>query len=118
MPFGQSVGVRFGAKAIAASMGADPVTQMVVGQVAGWTAAVLTGDVHSQGAVEVLDHGHNAYNIGEAAHHAVMNFGQNGPCPEDVCHGFQDNVINQTGVAGHDGLCDRSYCGHPKSIHH
>lgn len=118
MPFGQSVAIRFGAKAIAAAMGADPVTQAVVGRGAGWVAAHLTLDHHSQAIAEYADSAHDAYNISESVQHAAVHFGGNGPCPEDVCHGYQDNVINQSGVAGHDGLCDRSYCGHPKSIHH
>lgn len=98
MPLGQSVGVRFGAKAIAAALGADPVTQMVVGQVAGWTTAALTGDVHSQGVAEALDHGHNAYNIAESVQHAAVHFGGDGPCTLDTCHEWVD--------VNHDYHCD------------
>jgi hypothetical protein len=55
MPFGQSIAVRFAAKAIAAALGADPVTQTTVSRVAGWLVAHLTLDHHAQALIDADD---------------------------------------------------------------
>jgi hypothetical protein len=98
MPFGQSVVVRFGAKAIAAAMGADPVTQAAVSRGAGWVAAHLTLDHHSQAVAEFADSAHDAYNVSESIHHVDPKFGGDGPCSLDSCREWVDQ--------DHDKHCD------------
>lgn len=107
MPFGQSVAIRFGAKALASAMGADPVTQAVVGRGAGWVAAHLTLDHHSQAAAEVLDAGHDTYNVSESVHHVASRFGGDGPCKLDTCHEWVDADLDK-----HCDNCDDFFDDH------
>jgi hypothetical protein len=88
MPLGQSILVRFGTKAIASAMGADPLTQAAVSRAVGWVTAHLTFDHHSQAVAEYLDTTHDMYNIHEVAdgtstiHHGDLTFGKTTEFPD------------------------------------